>query len=59
MSELPTSSSSNLDMSRTIDTNSSSFYLSDFEEQKISFICLRLYGNLTYNNIISGNKKLL
>lgn len=53
MSSLPTSSSSNLDMSKNADSNLS-FYLNDYEEQHINFICFRLNGTLNYNNIISG-----
>ncbi len=57
MNRVPTSSSSsttNLDMSKS--ENLSSFYLNDYEEQPVNFICFRIKANLTYNNIISGIK---
>lgn len=44
----------NLDTSKSEITTNLSFYLNDYEEQQVNFICLRLIGNLNYNNIISG-----
>ena len=59
MNRIPTSSSSsttNLDMSKSenFTQNLSSFYLNDYEEQPVNFICFRIKANLIYNNIISG-----
>ena len=44
----------NLDTSKSEITTNLSFYLNDYEEQQVNFICFRLIGNLNYNNIISG-----
>ena len=30
------------------------FYINDYEELQSNFVCLRLIGNLSYSNVISG-----
>ena len=47
---------SQLDTSKTEFLNQNlPFYINDYEELPSNFVCLKLNGNLIYNNIISGD----
>ena len=44
-----------LDTSKSELNENLPFYINDYDEQNLNFICLRLFGNLTYNSIISAD----